>query len=349
MNQPTVIVVGAGVAGLACARELSRRGVPVRVLERARGVGGRCATRRVAGDQPVDHGVPFLHAASGEFRQAFDELDPAGKIPGWPRRVRQPKLACQPGAFNPGRRRQARREGLSAFPKHLARGLEVELNRTVRALRDGEGEVAVEFESGEHLAARFVVLACAVDQSLALAAPCVADWSGARGALEAMRAIRPIRTLTVIAGYGLDVPEPPFDIWYPIETTMLHTISHDSAKRTAPSSRVLVLQARPRYSEEYLERPAEEWRDELVWEAGELLGAWAARPAWTQTHRWRSARVRPAELLGESPVFESPRGGRVVVIGDAFARDPGLEGAYMSGISVGEQVATLPSVRESRA
>ena len=59
--------------------------------------------------------------------------------------------------------------------------------------------------------------------------------------------------------------------------------------------------------------------------------------------------MRPAELLGESPVFESPRGGRVVVIGDAFARDPGLEGAYMSGISVGEQVATLPSVRESRA
>jgi len=62
MTEPMVIVIGAGVAGLACARELARRGVPVRVLERARGVGGRCATRHVDG-QPIDEAMPgaFRH------------------------------------------------------------------------------------------------------------------------------------------------------------------------------------------------------------------------------------------------------------------------------------------------
>jgi phytoene dehydrogenase-like protein len=39
-----VVVVGAGIAGIACARELAAAGVEVRVLERARVVGGRMAS-----------------------------------------------------------------------------------------------------------------------------------------------------------------------------------------------------------------------------------------------------------------------------------------------------------------
>lgn len=36
-----VVVIGAGIAGLALARELHARGREALVLERARGVGGR--------------------------------------------------------------------------------------------------------------------------------------------------------------------------------------------------------------------------------------------------------------------------------------------------------------------
>src|SRR4051794_41486950 len=47
VRRVTVIVGGAGIAGLACARELVDGGVPVRVLERARVGGGRLARIRV--------------------------------------------------------------------------------------------------------------------------------------------------------------------------------------------------------------------------------------------------------------------------------------------------------------
>ncbi|HYD41115.1 MAG TPA: NAD(P)-binding protein, partial [Anaeromyxobacter sp.] len=47
-----VLVVGAGVAGLSCARVLATAGRSAPVLDRARGVGGRCATRRVD-DHPM--------------------------------------------------------------------------------------------------------------------------------------------------------------------------------------------------------------------------------------------------------------------------------------------------------
>ena len=45
-SEPPVVIVGAGVAGLACARDLVAAGQPVQVLEAADGIGGRMRTDR---------------------------------------------------------------------------------------------------------------------------------------------------------------------------------------------------------------------------------------------------------------------------------------------------------------
>ncbi len=46
---PDVLVVGAGLAGLACARDLTRAGLGVRVLEASDWVGGRMRSDRHEG------------------------------------------------------------------------------------------------------------------------------------------------------------------------------------------------------------------------------------------------------------------------------------------------------------
>ena len=43
-----VDVIGAGMSGIACARALQAEGVPVRLIDKGRGIGGRMATRRPA-------------------------------------------------------------------------------------------------------------------------------------------------------------------------------------------------------------------------------------------------------------------------------------------------------------
>jgi predicted NAD/FAD-dependent oxidoreductase len=94
---PEVVVVGAGPAGLTVARELAAAGREVVVLEKSRGPGGRCSTRRTD-HGAFDHGAPVLHLDDGEH-------------------VPQPRV--------------------SAFGRGLAEGLDVRTGTRAAAVRAG--------------------------------------------------------------------------------------------------------------------------------------------------------------------------------------------------------------------
>lgn len=62
-----VIVIGAGMAGLAAARVLAEAGRQVLVLEARERVGGRVFTERTASGTCVEHGAEFIHGRSPEL------------------------------------------------------------------------------------------------------------------------------------------------------------------------------------------------------------------------------------------------------------------------------------------
>ena len=66
-----VYVVGAGLAGLRCARRLHEKGVAATVLEASDGVGGRVRTDRVD-DFLLDRGFQVLLTAYPEAAEALD-------------------------------------------------------------------------------------------------------------------------------------------------------------------------------------------------------------------------------------------------------------------------------------
>jgi monoamine oxidase len=66
MNSPDVIVLGAGVAGLAAARDLTAAGLRVLLLEARNRLGGRILTRQTL-QGPIELGAEFVHGAVGEI------------------------------------------------------------------------------------------------------------------------------------------------------------------------------------------------------------------------------------------------------------------------------------------
>jgi renalase len=128
----TVVVVGAGIAGLACARELLDAGVPVRVLERGRVVGGRLASRRYDG-RYADIGAAYLTADDPAFAGRVESWRIAGLIRPWTDTL-QVYQGGPPPRPVAGPMRWAAPRGLRSLAEDLARELDVTLEQEVTAL-----------------------------------------------------------------------------------------------------------------------------------------------------------------------------------------------------------------------
>jgi monoamine oxidase len=74
MSSADVVVIGAGAAGLAAAKQLRAHGFTVRVLEAMERIGGRAYTVKDRFDIPFDWGCAWLHAADRNpfFEEGID-------------------------------------------------------------------------------------------------------------------------------------------------------------------------------------------------------------------------------------------------------------------------------------
>ena len=326
-----VLIIGAGAAGLACAQVAAAAGRKVRVLERSRGVGGRCATRRIDG-QPVDHGLVFLHGQSPAFLAALREV-PGPWREGWPMVIQGSGTPCQPAAFAPGSYRLAHVRGISAVAKHWTSGLDVVLETRAVGLELREEGIAVlasQHDTPVTFIGRDVVLATAGPQGMALLASqqLPPDVETARALLTMLPSVP---CATVIALYPADAPRPEWDVCYPENASALLLLAHDSAKREQPAQLTLVLQARPAWSSACLGHGPEAWAPRLLEAAAELLGPWASHPATWQGHMWRHARASTACELAAPLLVDLGRGRRLGIVGELFNPGGGVQAAWQSG------------------
>lgn len=330
-----VVIVGAGVAGLACAQALAAAGRAPVILERGRGVGGRCATRRLEG-QPVDLGPAFLHGKAPDFLAALAAV-PAIAVKAWPAHIEGVGRPCQPEAFDPTETRLAFADGLTAFPKALARGLTVQTGVQVLGVEADGAQLKLLLAAGAPMRATTVVLAVAPEQAIGLLDE---NAHGAMATLRAMLSMSPSEpALSLAALYPADAPAPAWQVLYPEASRILQLVSHDSSKRTAPGFRALVFQTHPRWSGEHLDDPT--WPEQVLAEGGRVVGPWAASPLHRYAQRWSYARTGRSGELAAPMFFLFPDGARLGVCGDRFAPGGGVEAAWRAGRSLAARILSM--------
>ena len=128
----TVVVVGAGIAGLACARELVDAGVPARVVERDTVVGGRLASVW-RGGRPVDVGAAYLTADDPAFRGRLQSWRIDGLARPWTDTFR--------GQHGTAPMRWSAPGGLRSLAANMAAGLDVTLGVDVTELPSAQAVV----------------------------------------------------------------------------------------------------------------------------------------------------------------------------------------------------------------
>lgn len=334
-SRPSVAVIGAGVAGAACAADLQRAGLRVTVFDRSAGVGGRLATRRVpwvdargcTQEAAFDHGVQHVAPRAPRLRALMVAAEAAGQVARWRPRVHMDGPAIADGAFYVGM------PGMPALAQHLLGGVVLRLGQPVQGLQRhaaGGWQLAVDGRSAGPFDQ--VVLAMPPRQAALLLAGHHDRWADALTALR----MEPCWTLMAIT----DDVDWPWDAAEPPRGPLAWVARNDRkpGRGLPPGHAAWVAQASAAWSQAHLEEEPATVAEALGQALqAQLPPAGAGAPLrWyhRSVHRWRFA-LPAAEPGVRSCWWDAGRG--LGVCGD-FLGGGSVEGAWRSGTALAESM-----------
>ena len=310
-----VLVVGGGIAGMACARVLHDAGVPVVVRDRGRRVGGRMAVRTVGG-RPVDIGASYFTASHPIFCEQVDRWTATGLARPWTDTFHLATTEGLAGTVT-GPLRYATPLGLRSLVEDLATGLAVRYPDEVQLVEPGP------VVDGQRFAA--VALAVPGPQALEILSDRLLDE---REVVD--RGWEPCLAL---------VTEWDERTWRDldgvfVENSAVLTWVADDGRRRGDDAAVLVAHSDPVLAAAHLEDPPAAG-PVMLDELRRVLGL-ADEPRSWFVQRWSLARPVQAR---EQPFHLGPA--RVGLCGDGWHGRPRVEAAYLSGHALGRALVRL--------
>ncbi|MGP9803422.1 NAD(P)/FAD-dependent oxidoreductase [Paracoccus sp. NSM] len=300
-----VIVIGAGITGISCARRLAQAGRGVLVLDKGRGIGGRMATRRLPDGMILDHGAQYLRPRSVGFAallaEAGDHAAP-WQLPDGVVQVGQP--------------------GMSGLVRHLGLGLAVRQSAQVTAIAPDQTGWRVML-GDKVLSARHLVVTIPPAQARALLG---ADHAFA----PSLDGVAMLPSITLMAVLAADAPRP---FVTRKDKGALAWIAQDSAKpgRDAAQGTGWIVQSDPDFSAAHINVAFDELAAMLAPMLLETLGAQPGHLLHAAAHRWLYSQVD--QPLGRPFLTE----GRLWVGGD-WCLGPRAEDGWHSGEAIAQDL-----------
>ena len=300
----SVLIVGAGMAGLACADALASLGWAVTLIDKARGPGGRMSTRRTEtalGPVAFDHGAQYFTARDPGFRAQVGRWEQAGAAARWPAAGEDAWVGTP---------------GMNAVIKALAAQRDVRWNcRAEEVQRDGAGWL-VRTEAGTLGPYAALVLAIPAEQVV----PLVRDHDAAMA--QAARSAPSAPCWTAMFTFADALPIRP-DILR--DHGAIGWAARNSAKPGRGGPEAWVVQGGPEWSAANLEDEPVDIAERLLAELSTAAGAALTEPVAASAHRWRYAQ---SAALGYGAMWNAQL--RLGLCGD-WLLAPRVECAWLSG------------------
>ena len=279
-----IAIIGAGLAGLTCARQLQTQGNSVVIYEKSRAVSGRMSTRQneLGG---FDHGAQYFTVTSPTFKKAVAQWQKNGWVAPWTPRlvVLDHGVATAPSAVARRKQRWVAQPGMRSLGVHLAQELDIRTEQRVKRLERADGKWLLSLESTtvpiDATAGPFdaVVVAVPADQAEAL----LQNVPALAGQAAAAR-LAPCWTLML----GFDQPLGlKYDgAW--VNNSRLGWIAQDASKPERRPGEHWIAQASVDWSIEHLEDDPERAREKLLKAFHDATDT-HVQPVFSAIHRWR--------------------------------------------------------------
>ncbi len=298
-----VAVVGAGIAGVACARTLAQAGHRVTVFDKSNGAGGRMSTRRTEFGS-FDHGAQYFTVRDARFQTALNTVP--GMVRPWSAntvRILDELGRVVASALPPKEAHWVATPGMNALVRHWAQPLldagQLQLQTLVtRIARDKLDAARWQLEtegdgtsSPVHGGFDAVVLAIPAAQARAL----LLSSQVAKSLLTELGTVEvaPCWTLMLAFPQAAQPTLPHLGPQWNAARSTHHRIAWLARESSKPGRGPVerwTVQASPEWSQRHLEDDAERVKGKLLKAFTEVTGI-RAEPPHAEVHRWRYAQT----------------------------------------------------------
>lgn len=312
-----IAIVGAGIAGLACADRLKSEGIDVTLFDKGKRPGGRLSTLHIE-DMAWDFGCQYVKPGGPAFMRQVAAWRDAGLLAPWPEGPAGAMVGMP---------------GMNALVAAQCAEHDVRFNAQVQRI---ESDGFSWFLSGPDLCeGPFAALAIAIPSEQAAPLLSLHDLVMAREAASARS--RPC--WTVMAAFDQPLAGQPA---YLQDRGAIAWAARNSSKPGRGPAECWVIQASAEWSQQNLELDREEVAKQLCAAFAAECGTALPQPRFLKAHRWRFALA-----FGQHGTNQWNPQLRLGACGD-WCMGPQVEGAWLSGVELAEKIAAQLGTAELR-
>ncbi|MBX2861577.1 MAG: FAD-dependent oxidoreductase [Vampirovibrio sp.] len=327
------IIIGAGLAGLTAAKILREKGFHPVILEKARGVGGRMATRRVDGNL-TDHGAQYFTITHPEFQALVDEYTPLANIYPWSNTlIRDSHFTAD------DKLRYVSRLGMTALPKAIAKeaNLEIHTQAKVTAIQKTEGPDAhwtLTLENGQSYTTSTLLITAPVPQAIQL-------LSNVSELLPDIKLLQTLEYHPCLASLiTFNAPQSiPGCGGIQLSQGLISWIANNQQKMSDNQTCTWTVHGSSTFSRQYFDAPDDKILSALKPSLAEYADTGQIQDH--QVQRWRYSQPTSTHSAPYACLSKNPN---LFIAGDAFG-GPKVEGAFLSGVHVAKAMRELLQAR----